>query len=512
MVWVTAAIQLSLMIMLVGLTGVILVNGLPVFWPSNLERHTLDDGRIVLGELMETNIGPRGPRRRIKVGNKDLGHQPFVWIDDSSIVDSDAPREAVVLERQQDGNFYGFLRGLNSPDGTVDAPTWSAFLAKAHESREAFLALEERREVLSLKDNDIARLKRERKSHAEGSEATRRLDEERAGIIRDNEQELEVIGREIRRVMDHKAVFGTADGVEYTLPLCYIVRAWRPNEMGVLDKGGFYLDRFWELFVEDPRESNTEGGLFPAIIGTVFLVLLMSPMAFIFGTMAGVYIAEYATDGPLLRFVRISVNNLAGIPSIVFGIFGLGFFVYVIGANIDSLFYPDYDEPVFGTGGILWASLTLALLNLPVVIVATEESLRTLNPELKNGSLALGATRLQTLLRVQLPTAAPGILTGFILAMARAAGEVAPLMITGVVKLAPALPVDGTFPFFHLDRKFMHLGFHIYDVGFQSPDVEAAKPMVFVTALLLVGIVFVMNFTAMRLRQKLRDKLTVKTI
>jgi phosphate transport system permease protein len=203
--------------------------------------------------------------------------------------------------------------------------------------------------------------------------------------------------------------------------------------------------------------------------------------------------------------VRISVSNLAGVPSIVFGVFGLGFFIYFIGGNVDKLFFREaLPSPTFGTGGILWASLTLALLTVPVVVVATEEGLSAVPKSIREGSYALGATKFETLWRVVIPQATPGILTGAILAMARAAGEVAPLMITGVVKLAPTLPIDSHFPFLHLERKFMHLGFHIYDVGFQSPNVEAAIPMVYTTTMALVCTVLVLNLTAIVVRNKLK--------
>jgi phosphate transport system permease protein len=226
-----------------------------------------------------------------------------------------------------------------------------------------------------------------------------------------------------------------------------------------------------------------------------------------FGVLAAIYLREYAKQGLLVRIIRISVNNLAGVPSIVFGVFGLGFFVYWMGGSIDRLFFAEsLPAPTFGTPGLIWASLTLALLTLPVVIVATEEGLTRIPRAVREGSLALGATKAETLWRVVVPMAAPAMMTGLILAVARAAGEVAPLMLVGVVKLAPNLPVDGEFPFLHLDRKFMHLGFHIYDVGFQSPNVEAARPLVYATALMLVILIVILNLAAIGIRNHLREK------
>jgi phosphate transport system permease protein len=309
-----------------------------------------------------------------------------------------------------------------------------------------------------------------------------------------------------------KAIFADVNGREREIALADIVAIYGPNQMSLVEKTGVYLHRLKELFIGEPRESNTEGGLFPAIFGTVMLIFIMSLFSFPLGVIAAVYLREYAREGLIVRLVRIAVNNLAGIPSIVYGIFGLGFFIYGVGSSIDELFFPEtLPTPTFGTGGILWASLTLALLTVPVVIVATEEALGAIPREIREGSLALGSTKFQTLMRILLPMASPGIMTGLILSMARAAGEVAPLMITGVVKLAPSLPIDGNFPFMHLDRKFMHLGFHIFDIGFQSPNVEAAKPMVFVTTLLLVLIVLTMSSVAIYLRNRMKKRYTFST-
>jgi phosphate transport system permease protein len=315
------------------------------------------------------------------------------------------------------------------------------------------------------------------------------------------------------RLVGEVLVVESVDGRKQEIAVGEIVRALQPNAMGVVASLGLYFSRIAEFLVGNPRESNTEGGIFPAIFGTVMMVFLMSFAVAPFGVLAALYLREYAREGLMVRTVRIAVNNLAGVPSIVFGVFGLGFFVYLIGGSIDRLFYPEaLPTPTYGTGGILWASLTLALLTVPVVIVAAEEGLAAVPRVVREGSLALGATKFETIWRVVVPAASPGILTGMILAMARAAGEVAPLMIVGMVKLAPALPIDGYFPFVHLERKFMHLGFHIYDVGFQSPNVEATKPLVFATALVLIVIVVVMNLLAISVRNRVRQRYATSAV
>lgn len=286
-----------------------------------------------------------------------------------------------------------------------------------------------------------------------------------------------------------------------------MVHAYQPNAMGTMTKIGFYFSKVWEFLSDDPREANTEGGIFPAIFGTVMMTLIMAMIVTPFGVLAAVYLREYAKQNTLTRIIRIAVNNLAGVPAIVYGVFGLGFFVYVLGGSVDRLFFAEaLPAPTFGTPGLLWASLTLALLAVPVVIVATEEGLARIPRTVREGSLALGATKAETLWKIVLPMASPAMMTGMILAVARAAGEVAPLMLVGVVKLAPSLPLDGNYPYLHLDQKIMHLGFHIYDVGFQSPNVEAARPLVYATALLLVLVIATLNLSAVWIRNHLREK------
>lgn len=298
-----------------------------------------------------------------------------------------------------------------------------------------------------------------------------------------------------------------ASGRESEITLGKLVHAYQPNAMSFGTKFVFYFKKLWEFLSDDPREANTEGGIFPAIFGTVMMTLVMALIVTPFGVIAAVYLREYAKQGPLTRVIRIAVNNLAGVPAIVYGVFGLGFFVYVLGGSIDRLFFPEaLPAPTFGTPGLFWASLTLAILAVPVVIVATEEGLARIPRAVREGSLALGATKAETLWKIVLPMASPAMMTGLILAVARAAGEVAPLMLVGVVKLAPSLPVDGNYPYVHLDQKIMHLGFHIYDVGFQSPNVEAARPLVYATALLLVVVIALLNFSAIAIRNRLREK------
>jgi phosphate transport system permease protein len=289
--------------------------------------------------------------------------------------------------------------------------------------------------------------------------------------------------------------------------LSEIVRFYPANALTLSEKVWIYLSRWWEFLSQEPREANTEGGVMPAIFGTFCMTVLMALAVAPFGVIAALYLREYAKQGRLVSLVRICVNNLAGVPSIVYGVFGLGFFAYVVGGSIDQLFFPErLPNPTFGTGGLLWASLTLALLTVPVVIVATEEALAAVPQSMREGSLACGASKWQTIKYIVLPRAMPGIMTGLILAMARGAGEVAPLMLVGVVKMAPELPVDQFFPFIHPERSFMHLGFHIFDVGFQSRNSEAAKPMVYVTTLLLISLVFVMNAASIVIRNRLKRK------
>ncbi|MBL7958790.1 phosphate ABC transporter permease PstA, partial [bacterium] len=424
------------------------------------------------------------------------------------------PDDAICIERREFGNLYGRLAGIKD-DGEFIAQggsaitTFETLLDKSNEVFDRKYQLEKNEIGKVNYDIEQQRLSiKKLKFYGQDDPATVLSIEKK---IADLENKYKILQGEVDELNVKTSLLSVvvtlADGSQKEIALSKAIRFYQPNGMNVFQKTKYYLLKVHEFLFDDPRESNTEGGVFPAIFGTVMMVLLMTVFVVPFGVMAALYLREYAKQGLMVRLTRIAVNNLAGVPSIVFGIFGLGFFVYACGGTIDALFYPDrLPNPTWGTGGILWASLTLSLLTIPVVIVATEEALAAVPRGARDASLALGATKWQTTWRVVLPASTPGILTGVILAMARGAGEVAPLMITGVVKLAPNLPLDMSFPFFHLDRKFMHLGFHIYDVGFQSPNVEAAKPMVFMTALLLILIVLMLNLTAIIIRARLRKK------
>lgn len=283
------------------------------------------------------------------------------------------------------------------------------------------------------------------------------------------------------------------------------VEVMRPNALGPLDRTGVFLRHLFAFMTTSPDASNLSGGVLPALVGTVTLVLLMSVLVMPFGIATAVYLHQRRGTG--MRIVRAAIDTLAGVPAIVFGVLGLGLFVHGVGGSVDRWFYADrLPVPTFGSGGLLWAALTLALLTLPVVVVSVEQGLARIPAGLRAGSLALGATREETLWRLLLPAARPAVLTGLILAISRAAGSVAPLMLVGMVKLAPASPLDGAFPYLHPSRQFMHLGFAVYDAALASPDAIRGVPRAYACAMLLVGVVIALNLSAILLRNRLRDR------
>jgi phosphate transport system permease protein len=522
-IWFTGTGLAVSLLMITGMVGLILVNGLGFFWPRPLVRATLTDGSVLLGETVAREAIPapgtpqhnQAARVQFKLGNRDILGADFRWVDEAEITGRSRPPDATYFERREYGPLIGTPVRLLEGErvlATGSDQVWPALtplVDRGERDRERIRDIERNEIGLINTQIEEARLDLRRlEMRSQGDAAARGAIEQRVAALNAQyaaaEQRLADTTTEASKT--HVVVL-TADGTEKDLATLDIFRAYRANELSPGGRIRVYAGRLWEFLSGEPRESNTEGGILPAIFGTVMMVILMSILAVPFGVLAALYLREYARQGVLVRLVRIAVNNLAGVPSIVFGVFGLGFFVYFVGGSIDqALFAERLPTPTFGTGGILWASLTLGLLTVPVVIVAAEEALGAVPRSMREASLATGATKFQTILRVVMPAAAPGILTGLILAMARGAGEVAPLMITGVVKLAPDLPLDAVSPFIHFERKFMHLGYHIYDVGFQSPNVEAAKPMVYATAILLLAIVVALNLTAIVVRNQLRKR------
>ncbi|MFN3295354.1 phosphate ABC transporter permease PstA [Caldimonas sp.] len=533
-IWLTAGAVAACVLAVAGVLALTALRGLNHFWPKPVMETTFverDGSRVgLIGEIREREeVATRRLREAgfnipgeanfservlVKMGNRDVTGVDFRWFPVPLLGELTYPKDIVTIERREWGNFYGHLVAVKEAGQVVASgeAAWPELQRRVQRASELFdrihqiekydigrvnyeleqLRLKQRRLELRHQLTEVAKADIERQREVLNGRFAKLQDELR--VLR------EQIGRDslVGRVMS---------GQEVEVKLANVADAYRPNAMGLFEKIAHYVRKLHEFIWDDPREANTEGGIFPAIFGTVLMVLLMSVMVTPLGIMAAVYMREYAKQGPLIRIIRISVNNLAGVPSIVYGVFGLGFFVYFLGGNIDRLFFPEaLPAPTFGSPGLLWASLTLAILTLPVVIVATEEGLSRVPRSVREGSLALGATKAETLWRTVLPMASPAMMTGLILAVARAAGEVAPLMLVGVVKLAPSLPLDGYFPYLHLERKFMHLGFHIYDVGFQSPNVEAARPLVYATALLLVVVIMGLNLAAIRLRNRLREK------
>lgn len=523
-VWFTGLGLIVGLGMVIGLLSLVVLNGVSVFWAPPVPVVQVDDGRTIIGQLAQRRIRPGSlasdPRYEVQfqVGLRELNGNSYLWVDEAKLKGELFPPDILGLERIENGPAFLRPVSLKRADGQEVAATSPSFTESFQAEVSAAVAAREK--LVELTRHRIGDVNGE----MEAARISLRRAEDRGQAIEVAEQKKVIASLEERfatlraeaqvvtqRGEIAKLLARDAAGREVTVPLAQIVRGWFPNQLDTWGRVQLFFSRLHEFIFDEPREANTEGGLMPAIFGTLVMTLFMSLLVTPFGVITAIYLREYAQQGPLLRIVRISVNNLAGVPSIVFGVFGLGFFVYVLGGSIDQLFFSDQlkynnNTPVFGTGGLLWCSLTLALMTLPVVIVATEEALAAVPRGMREASLAAGASKWQTIREILLPASAPGILTGVILAMARGAGEVAPLMLVGVVKLAPTLPFDTVAPFLHLDRKFMHLGFHVYDLGFQSPDSDAARPMVFATTLLLIILVVALNIGAITIRNRLRAR------
>ncbi len=528
-VWLSAGgVSLSL-ISVLGLLWLIASRGLSYFWPAELYQFNLTDEKdissIVIGEIYDRESIPVSQlshlnlklkpnqetleRLLIKTGNRELVSLDFRWILSTHIQSTSKPDDLVVIERRSNGNFYGYIDSVILDGQRVETSELNRLLVRVEDFQEKIDTLQ--KTDIGAINYQLERLRLKTRKHELNNELTPQLKQIINDEITRYKSQYEILEHKLmafrKKISRDQLVVKAMDGQSVTLNIEDVLHVSFNNQLNVFDKTLMFFSQIGGFLIDDPREANTEGGVFPAIFGTVLMVLLMTIIVSPFGVIAAIYLHEYAGNNALTKLLRIAVINLAGVPSIVYGVFGLGFFVYMVGGSLDQLFYPEtLPSPTFGTPGVLWSSITLAILTLPVVIVSTEEGLSRIPSTMRHGSLALGATKAETLWRIILPIASPAIMTGIILAIARAAGEVAPLMLVGVVKMAPNLPLDGNFPFLHLDRKFMHLGFHIYDVGFQSPNVEAARPLVYATALLLVSIIVALNMTAVSIRNKLREK------
>jgi phosphate transport system permease protein len=539
-VWFTSMGLAMGLLMVVFLIALIVRNGIGVFWPDEVAVIQLRPGsnagmngsQTLAGRIVKkqekiiqiVSKDEKGTDRMIKdvewqlfLGNKDIYGLAFKFIDYKDIADMKYPKEIISIERLEYGDGIGYPRWLEVKGKGRIAADNSGFgvnlnkLVKESNDRWTEIRWIEKKKIGEI-NLEMEKLRLERKvieSKTKDSNDPRlqKIQDDRVKLQADYELLADRASKLRGRQDESILTYGLVTGEEKQLPISQIVSYYYPNQLSFWGRLRLFFQHVWGFLSDEPREANTEGGIFPAIFGTFVMTLLLSLAVTPFGVLAAIYLREYAKQGVFVRSVRIAVNNLAGVPSIVFGVFGLGFFVYLVGGTIDRLFFnAALPTPTFGTGGILWASLTLALMTVPVVIVATEEALSAVPRGMREGSLACGASKWQTIQRVVLPASSQGILTGLILAMARGAGEVAPLMLVGVVKLAPSLPLDTTYPFLHLNQKFMHLGFHIYDLGFQSPDSEAAKPMVFATTFLLILLVVVLNLGAIVIRERLRKK------
>lgn len=535
LLWLTAGGLVIALLMIFLLLFMVIKNGFSNYWPVQVVSLDLKNGEKLMGEITKVEIYTKSStdakRYLVRIGNFELTNEHFRWVNESDIDKKYYDRNAVLVERLEWGRFYGFPKAFRIGDNVVTTNITEIFsrYEKYHdEARDLWrkkveiekvdigrLNHEMEKERLAVKEielkledaklsGDKGRTERLEKLYNEKSMAFAKFESSSKKKYDDLIAKIDALKSEYEK---YSIDFETADGKIKNIKLHEIVRSYLANNLSVFNKTGIYVSRWVEFLTDEPREANSEGGVFPAIFGTVVMTIIMSLFVVPFGVMAAIYMKEYAKSGKILSILRIAINNLAGVPSIVYGVFGLGFFAYTFGAAIDKVFYSaKLPSPTFGTGGILWSALTLALLTLPVVIVATEEAINAVPNSLREGSYACGATKWQTIRYIVLPRALPGIMTGFILAMSRGAGEVAPLMLVGAVKLAPEMPIDGIFPYIHLERSFMHLGFHIYDLGFQSQNSEAAIPMVYTTTLLLITIVVVLNVMAIYIRNKLRKK------
>ena len=409
-IWLTGGALALALLMVAGLIGLILYNGLGFFWPAVVEEVRLRDGTTVTGQVVEREAIPGRPgqyRQKFKVANRDLYGSDFRWIDEADIAGRTRPPDVAVIERSEWGLLIGRIAEVRDAGQVVASgpAAWTEMQKRLPEAARARAGHPPHREGRDRRGQPRAGARSgsscggsSRRASPKGREVE--AIKARLAPLAARYAELERRLAELRASQTASVVVRADGGKEKDLPLAQVVHVYFPNAMGPAAKAAHYVARVWEFVSDDPRESNTEGGVFPAIFGTVMMVMIMSILVTPLGVLAAFYLREYAKQGTFVSAVRIAVNNLAGVPSIVFGVFGVGFFIYFVGGTIDRLFYAEaLPTPTYGTGGILWASLTLALLTVPVVIVATEEGLAAVPRGIREASLALSATKLETTLQ-----------------------------------------------------------------------------------------------------------------
>lgn len=487
----SSAMAALLLFIMLALVLFVLRNSTSYFWPADIFSVEYVDDRGHFQKEFAKRVQVAGPAQWVSQPHFNELNEIFIASAQTRNVQL-IPSVAEVL--LNDGNILY----LNPDKGiATDSQSYIPSLLQETQVLQAHIA-SFRSQVLTPLHIQIAEIERGNRD----ADNPKKL-----ALEADFAAKVDELNHSIKQLESYRIAFSYADGTSIQLPLSQVARIVFPNQMNGWSKFVEAAYRFWIFVTDDPKKANRAGGVFPALFGTVLMVLLMSVIVTPLGILAAIYLHEYAPQNLFTSLVRTTVNNLAGIPSVVFGVFGLGFLVYTLGGSIDNLFFSEkLPNPTFGSPGIFWAAFTMALLTLPVVIVSTEEGLRRVPKSLRQGSYALGATQAETIRHTVLPIASPGIMTGVILAVARAAGEVAPLILVGAVKFAPSLPVDGTFPFLHLDRQFMHLGVMIYDGAFHGQQGSLGSDFMFATCLLLLLIVFTLHLIATFIRSRLRRR------
>ena len=500
LVWLCSACVGLLFLLFATLIFICARHGLAAFWASDIHQFTLKDGSMVSGSIQarDQTFG----RLLINTGLRDEGH--LVWIDENHIQSRSKDDQTVLVELANGDEFIGNIAKIDITEHHYTEGDLKKVL------EEQLLAVKQgRAEIASINDN-IQKKTKEIFRFQRSVEKYQISDPARAGNFREKQESSQLqldafqdqLQQTFTRIKGRSLTLLNSEGPRNVL-IMDIRRAYQPNQISVFGKLGLFSSKVFEFFTGSPRGRN--GGLFPAIVGTTLMVFIMSLFCVPLGVATAIYLNEYLRKGLLYNTLHLIVNNLAGAPSIVYGIFGLGFFVHGVGMGLDSL-WSSQQAHQFGNAGLLWASLIMALVTVPAVIVASEEGLNAVPADLRKGSIALGATRFQTLTRVLLPMASPSILTGLILAITRATGAVTPLIVLGAVQHSSELPIKGSFPFIELDQPFMHLGFHIFHQGFGADYPEAVAPRVYAAMLMLIVLVLGMSLITIFLRNRVRKR------